>query len=309
MKPTIGLRAENCQPPLGSSPEVIEYLRGLKEGERVVECGVSGLSGRCGTVYISERFGCSCSDTNYVGEVGICKKCGNVLTRQVGVCVTWDVVANEKGQMSSSVTGGTRRIKDAGTFSHLDDGHDGPFYSDGCDSDGCVRAGHTPENCPGFQIGDTVRFSERHLAAGDIGVIVAHEVWLNDNEAVPWDGVGDQPVFAGKLNFCANSPRYLVRLTEIGMPMIDSIEHVNGWREQCRQQPHNFPWVWDRDLVLVSRPQIKVLNDSGDLGSVVANEGALSCVSDSEAGARLAIAQMKAANGMALRAPKKGVTA
>jgi hypothetical protein len=185
-----------------------------------------------------------------------------------------------------------------------------PEFFDGCDKEGfpggCVRMGHTPENCPGFLVGDTVRFTERHKAAGDIGVITAHEVWLNDNESVPWDGCGIPPTFAGGVTF-TNAPRYLIRLTELGTQMIDSLESLNTWRERCRQYPHSYPWVWDRDIELVSRPEIKVLDDSGKLGSVIGRDtlAGFTCISDSEADARKAMADMKAANGIALRMPRR----
>ena len=167
--------------------------------------------------------------------------------------------------------------------------------------------------CPtqqAFQIGDTVRFKAGHIAAGDCGVVVAHEVWLNDNEAAPWDGVGERPFFAGKMDFCANTPRYLIRLTELGKPMVDSLEVVNGWRERCRQHPHSYPWAVSRDIELASRPKIKVLNDSGELGAVIAADpfGGVTCISDSEAGARKAMADMKAANGLSLRWPESADT-
>lgn len=191
------------------------------------------------------------------------------------------------------------------------DSLDGPDVSDGCDKDGfpggCERAGHAPETCPGFQIGDTIRFQAHHIAAGDIGVIVGVERWLNDNDAVPWDGCGDEPVYAGELGLqLQESNRFLVRLVSYNPDTVgETIGGLDSWRERCTQWPHSYPFVTARDMELVSRPSIKVLNDSGCLGSVLGYERAskLSCVSDSAAGARKAIADMKAASGISLRYP------
>lgn len=58
-----------------------EYILTLKEGDRVVECGISGMTGTKGTVYLSKE-----------GDI----------------CVRWD---RPKG-MGTSATGGTRRISD-----------------------------------------------------------------------------------------------------------------------------------------------------------------------------------------------------
>jgi hypothetical protein len=60
------------------------YLRGLIEGERVIETEKSNcFFGRQGTVYINAG----------------------------SVCVLWDMYEGEDGKMGTSVTGGTRRIE------------------------------------------------------------------------------------------------------------------------------------------------------------------------------------------------------
>lgn len=283
------MQAENCQPPVGISDEARDYLAGLKEGERVIECGQSGITGHLGTVYISEQSGTPT------------------------VCVRWDKRPGETGSMGTSATWGTRRLKDAGTFSNADDGFDddGPYYSDGCDSDGfkggCERAGHTPETCPSvkkaeadFQIGDTIMFHERHIAAGDYGVIVGRECWLNNFEAVVWDGVGEIPARVKRPHDYSIDPvqlgRFLVRLESHNPKSNDAIGGLKSWRERCVQWPHNYPFVTPVDMKLVSRPSIKRLNDTNCLGSVIGMDArqSLSCISDSEAGVRRAMADMKA---------------
>lgn len=70
-----------ANPPIGSSSEV-EYLRSLKEGERVIELGKSCMTGSLGTVYINKD--------------GV-------------ICVMWET---EEGKMGTSVTHGTRRLND-----------------------------------------------------------------------------------------------------------------------------------------------------------------------------------------------------
>jgi hypothetical protein len=180
-----------------------------------------------------------------------------------------------------------------------------PDTSDGCDKDGftggCERAGHTPACCPGFQIGDTVRFAPRHLADGDTGVIVGLERWVDDNTSVVWDGVGEEPVYAGSIS-CVE--RFLVRILDHNPDTKGlTVGGLDGWRERCLQYPHDYPFCVARDLELVSRPEIKVLNDSGCLGSVLGldRDARTSCVSDSAAGARKAIAEAKASACIALR--------
>lgn len=188
---------------------------------------------------------------------------------------------------------------------------DGPDVSDGCDKDGfpggCERAGHAPETCPGFQIGDTIKLHSRHIAAGDTGVIVGVECWLNDNEAIPWDRCGDAPVYAGKSGLqLQESNRFLVRLASHNPETEGStIGGLDGWRERCVQWPHSYPFVTASDMELVSRPEIRVLNDSGCLGSVLGLDRSqrLTCVSDSEAGARKAIADMKVSMCLPLKSP------
>lgn len=285
--------ATECQPPLGISDEVRAYLGSLQAGDRVIECGVSGLAGRLGTVYISDKEG----------------------QTKGSVCVLWDKVGNETGQMGSTVTWGSRRIADSGSFREYAEAYESqgePDASDGCDKDsfasGCERAGHTPDNCPGFQIGDTVRFAERHIAAGDIGVIVGRECWLNNHEATVWDGCGEIPARVKRPHDYSLDPeqlgRFLVRLQDFNPDTRGStIGGLDGWRNRCLQYPHDYPFCAARDLELVSRPEIKVLNDSGCLGSVLGldRDARTACVSDSEAGARKAIAMAKASACIALR--------
>ena len=69
--------------------ELRKYLNGLEVDERVIETGQSCMTGRTGTVYISENEGTKGSK-----------------------CVKWDAPAGETGRMGTSVTGGTRRIAD-----------------------------------------------------------------------------------------------------------------------------------------------------------------------------------------------------
>lgn len=68
----------------GSGPEVLTYISALKVGERVIEITHSAMYGIAGTVYESKRGG--------------------------GTCVMWDMPDGNK--MGTSVTWGTRRIKD-----------------------------------------------------------------------------------------------------------------------------------------------------------------------------------------------------
>jgi hypothetical protein len=159
---------------------------------------------------------------------------------------------------------------------------------------GCAHTGQESGTCQSFQIGDTIRFAERHIAAGDIGVIVGIEHWLNDNESVPWDGVGDAPAYSGKFT-TPNVERFLVRLQATNPASNENIGGLKGYRERCVQTPHSYPYVAERDMELVHRPEIRRLNESDQLGSVVAfdTRQSLSCVSDSEAGARKAMADLK----------------
>jgi len=64
-----------------------KYLQSLKVGDRVVETGRSCMFAATGTVFMSETPG-------------------------HGMCVRWDVLPGDKGQMSTSVTHGTQRIRD-----------------------------------------------------------------------------------------------------------------------------------------------------------------------------------------------------
>jgi hypothetical protein len=66
--------------------QALEYFKTLKAGERVVECGISGLYGRKGTTYFSKNDG--------------------------SLCVLWDERKGEGGQMGTLITGGTRRLED-----------------------------------------------------------------------------------------------------------------------------------------------------------------------------------------------------
>lgn len=70
------------------------YLLSLKEGERVIETGVSGLQWRKGTVVI--------------------KPIPNL--RHQDVCVRWDAAGSEAGTLTTSVTGGTRRLHEDGSW-------------------------------------------------------------------------------------------------------------------------------------------------------------------------------------------------
>jgi hypothetical protein len=63
--------------------DLVAYLRALKEGDRVIETGRSGLHALQGTVYLKD-----------------------------GPCVRWDEMEGQKGRMGTSATGGTRLISD-----------------------------------------------------------------------------------------------------------------------------------------------------------------------------------------------------
>lgn len=287
-----GQQALNCTPPLGISDEAKEYLNALQEGERVIECGKSGQTGRLGTVYISKKEG----------------------PAKGTVCVRWDKAVGEEGQMGSSVTWGSRRIADAGTFREYALAYEAQFEpecSDGCDKDGfpggCVRAGHTPETCPGFAIGDTIRFSENHHAPGDTAVIVAEEIWTDDKTCVAWDGVGERPAFTGTALAVDQPVRFLLRLLEYGKPQEESLASVNYWRKRCLQYPHDYPFASPRDMELVYRPEILRLNNTNEHGSVLGFDRRLkvSCISDSEAAARRDLAQMKATHCIPLIYPPR----
>lgn len=146
-------------------------------------------------------------------------------------------------------------------------------------------------------VGDTVRFTDNQ--DGDIGVVTAYECWLNDDKAVPWNGVGEPPACVDidpEHRPC--SDRVLVRVQEFNPDTGGS-----AWaRGQCLKAPHNYPWCWERDLELVSSPEIRVLNDSGEIGSVIGRDplSGFNCISDSEEGARAAIALAKAARCLPL---------
>ena len=70
-------------PPLGLTTEARDYIESLQDDERVVECGHVMMRGCKGTVYHNKD------------GVG---------------CVRWDMQEGDEGQMSTSVTWGTRRI-------------------------------------------------------------------------------------------------------------------------------------------------------------------------------------------------------
>lgn len=104
-----------------------------------------------------------------------------------------------------------------------------------------------------FQIGDIVRFAPRHHAAGDVGVVVGVERWLNDNVAVAWDGKGEEPVYEGAFSTPAPE-RYLIKLTHLNKDVADNNGSLlHRWRERCLAQPHDYPFCFARDLELVSR--------------------------------------------------------
>lgn len=65
----------------------LKYLQSLKVGDRVVETGRSCMFAATGTVFLSETPG-------------------------HGNCVLWDVLPGDQGQMSTSITHGTKRIRD-----------------------------------------------------------------------------------------------------------------------------------------------------------------------------------------------------
>jgi len=67
-----------------SDEQVRKYLKSLKEGERVIETGQSGMTGRKGTVYLKKDDG--------------------------SPCVMWDLLPGDEGRMGTSATWGTRRI-------------------------------------------------------------------------------------------------------------------------------------------------------------------------------------------------------
>lgn len=68
--------------------ELDEYLKGLKVGERVVETGLNCMKGHEGTVYIPTEGPAKGS-----------------------LCVHWEM--KDGVIMGTSVTGGTRRLRDA----------------------------------------------------------------------------------------------------------------------------------------------------------------------------------------------------
>ena len=70
--------------------EIREYLNSLEVDERVIETGQSCMTGRKGTVYISQNPG---------------KTFGSK-------CVMWDALPGDTGKMGTAVTWGTRRISD-----------------------------------------------------------------------------------------------------------------------------------------------------------------------------------------------------
>lgn len=65
----------------------LKYLQSLKVDDRVVETGRSCMFAATGTVFLSETPG-------------------------HGNCVLWDVLPGDKGQMSTAITHGTKRIRD-----------------------------------------------------------------------------------------------------------------------------------------------------------------------------------------------------
>lgn len=80
---------QTTPPPLTTTGEKLRaYILGLQPGERVIELGESGMKGRQGTVYVSHDRG--------------------------DVCVLWDRLDGEDGQLGTSATGGTRRLTEQG---------------------------------------------------------------------------------------------------------------------------------------------------------------------------------------------------
>lgn len=77
-------RIVKCNPPVDNSVDVKQYLKGLRQDERVVECGQSALTGCFGKVY---------------------------LNKQSVVCVEWEI-PGETYKMVTSVTWGARRVTD-----------------------------------------------------------------------------------------------------------------------------------------------------------------------------------------------------
>lgn len=169
-------------------------------------------------------------------------------------------------------------------------------------------AGDTSASSWPFLIGDTIKFAEREVAAGDIGVIVGRECWLNNHDAVVWDGVGLIPdmvkrPFDYSTLCCDRLGRYLVRLHSVNPETKDrTIGGLQSWRAACLRAPHAYPFVSPRDMVLVSRPQIVCANASGCFGSVMAFDDwhKLKVLSDSVEGARAEMAYAKAASCLPL---------
>lgn len=77
---------DDIQPPLDCSREdLLAFFGTLEEGDRVIECGESGMKGQTGTIVLSK-------DPAH------------------GKCVRWDTEFEEGTGMVSGITGGTRRL-------------------------------------------------------------------------------------------------------------------------------------------------------------------------------------------------------
>lgn len=148
---------------------------------------------------------------------------------------------------------------------------------------------------PQIRIGDTVRLLPNHgVAPGAIGVVMAEELWLDDNTTVDWEGIGKRPVYEGALPNVNDegTARLLVFMSFPEEPIPD---HKAGWWSRCRKHPHKYPYCSLRNLELVSGPETKQLNDRQELGSWSGFDKAagVSAVSDSQEGVRRNIAHSK----------------
>lgn len=140
-----------------------------------------------------------------------------------------------------------------------------------------------------LHIGDTVRLIAAHVhAPGALGVVMAEELWTDDNTPVAWDGIGERPGYTGSIPHTneEGTTRLLVAMAPPTEPTPDSSV---GWWVAARRQPHSYPWCARRDLEHVSRPEIKQLNRHDWAG----HDGENSTVSDSLEGARRNMALLR----------------
>jgi hypothetical protein len=157
---------------------------------------------------------------------------------------------------------------------------------------------------PSFLIGDTVHIDSYGEIVGT-GVVTAEEIWTEPDNSIAWDGLGKRPADKRFPSLVTRPPRFLIRMLSFSDIPGSDTEYRAAWRQKCLASSCNFPYVSDRDLLLVSRPQVRALTDNGCLGSVIGIDpvtGA-SCVSESEAGARLQIAEIKASRSILQVAP------